>query len=226
MPFILQKNNMKNKISFLATGDIHSDLKFLRKIKKKVDFNKIDIILMIGDISDKNKDFGKIFSYFEKKPILLSLGNHETKKKIEVLKNHYKNITILGDFPIKLSSDLAVFGSKFLNLGHLSRTEDEIYNNLKDNFNQIKGIKYKIFLSHIPPSNTTIGDSSVLFPFIGGSEGVRDFIDNHKIDLTLVGHIHESSGLEEIVSNNLVVNVGKTYKIIEFDLEKRKLKLL
>jgi len=91
---------------------------------------------------------------------------------------------------------------------------------------QIKNIKNKIFLSHIPPSNTTIGDSSVLFPFIGGSEGVRDFIDNHKIDLTLVGHIHESSGLEEIVSNNLVVNVGKTYKIIEFDLEKRKLKLL
>lgn len=219
---------MGKKIRFLATGDIHSDKKIINKIAKNVDFNGIDYILLVGDISEKNNDFGQILGLFKGKPIFMTPGNHETKKKIDVLEKHY-GVHMIGDNHIKINDNLVIFGTNYVNLGINAKSEQEIFEDLFTKHKNIKSYKSKIMLSHVPPVNTVIGDSSIFFPFIGGSEGLRVFLEHHKIDLTLVGHIHESSGLEELVSkehNNKVLNVGQTFKIIEFDIESGKISII
>lgn len=219
---------MSKKIRFLATGDIHSNKKIIDNISKNVDFNNIDYILLLGDISDKKDDFSTLLSLFKKKSIFMVLGNHETKKKKDILEKHY-SITMVGNKPININQDLVIFGTNYLNIGQYSKSELEIFEDLLEKHDKIKDHKFKIMLSHIPPSDTKIGNKSIFFPFIGGSEAIRVFLEKYKIDLTLVGHIHESSGLEELVSKehkNRVLNVAQTFKIIEFNTETGKIEIL
>ena len=216
---------MKDKIRFLATGDIHSDKKFLRNIEKYTNFNNIDYILFTGDLSDKKNDFKKILSTFKDKPILMVHGNHETKKQLKILESKY-NVHLLSKQEKQIHKDLIIFGPKDINLGSVGKNEENILEELIKRYEKIKNIKTKIFLSHIPADNTLIGDSSPYFPIIGGSEAIRVFLDNFKLDLTLVGHIHETSGLEEKVNENKILNVGRTSKIIEFDTKTLEIKIL
>jgi Icc-related predicted phosphoesterase len=156
----------------------------------------------------------------------MTKGNHETKKKLEVLKKNY-NIKILDEDP-KIINNVGFFSPKYITVGPLREEENKTLESIFYNYYKInKKSKLNIFLTHIPPTNTKIGDSSPFFPFIGGNLSTKIFLETKKIDLTLVGHIHESSGEIEKVGNleNLVLNVGKTYKIIEIDKE-FKLKIL
>ena len=205
----------KKKIKFLASGDFHSDLNFMEEIKKKVDFSDIDFIVLIGDISDKNDDFGDILSVFGDKQIFMTHGNHETRKHLDILKNHY-NVHHVGENPVIIEDKIALFGSEFLELGEMGTFEEVIFEDLVNKFDLIKNIKYKIHLTHIPPAEIKLANMSPFYPMIAGSHPQRLFLEKFSPDLTLVGHIHESSGLEEMVNKTKVVNVGKTYKIFEF----------
>lgn len=216
---------MKSKIRFLATADLHSDLKFMDVIDKNVDLKKIDFIILGGDVSEKKNDFGKLLEIFKGKQIFMVPGNHENKRNLKALKEHY-NVHLIGNSPVRIGEDLAIFGTNYVPIGPYGISEEEIFRNLVANYEAIKDAKVKIHLSHIPPIGTLIGDASPFFPMIGGSIGVRHFLENFKPDVALVGHIHESSGLEEIVNKTKVINVGRSFRVFEFDTKKGELKML
>ncbi len=215
----------KDKIRFLATGDFHSDLKLINNIKQYNDLNSIDFIVFTGDLSEKNNDFKKLLNVFKGKQIFMVPGNHETKTKLKKLEDHY-NVHMIGNKPVRVHKDLVLFGTNYLGIGHYGISEQQVFDNLLANFDAIKDAKCKIHLSHIPPDDTKIANASPFFPFIKGSEAVRVFLDNFHPDLTLCGHIHETSGLEEIVNKTKVVNVAQTSKLFEFDTKTSKLKIL
>jgi hypothetical protein len=212
----------KDKIRFLATGDFHSDLNLIKAIKKYNNMNELDFILFTGDLSEKDNDFKKLLGVFKGKEIFMVPGNHENQKHLNNLKKHY-NVHLIGNAPVKVHDDLVLFGSNYIGIGPYGVFEEEIFENLVDNFNSVKDHKLKVMLNHIPPLGTKIGDAS---PYVPGSEGVRVFLENFTPDLALCGHIHESSGLEEIVNKTKVINVGRTFKVFEFDTKKGKLKVL
>lgn len=216
---------MNKKIKFLATGDIHSDKKIMNNISNYTNFDEIDFVIFTGDLSENKNDFKKILSIFKNKQIIMTPGNHENKKQIKLLKEKY-NISMIGDNPLKITKDLVIFGSNFLNVGKNGRSEQEIYDDLIKKIKSIENIENKILLSHIPPHNTKIGNASKFFPYIGGSLAISAILEDFDINLSLVGHIHESSGLEEVVFGNKVLNVAKTSKIIEFDTNKKKLNII
>lgn len=209
---------MKRKIRFLATSDIHSDQNLLNAIEQYTDWEDIDFVVLTGDLSDKKNDFENILSTFQDKKILMVPGNHETRKSIESLKTSY-NIHLIGNNPLIINQNLVFFGSNYMSIGQYGINEEKVFENIIQNYEAIKDIKCKVHLSHIPPAETIIGNASPFFPIIEGSVAVREFLENFKPNMTLVGHIHESSGLEEIVNETKVVNIGKTFKIFEFDNE-------
>ncbi|MCA9486078.1 metallophosphoesterase [Candidatus Woesearchaeota archaeon] len=204
------------KIRFLGTGDFHSDKQLVKAIQNYVDLKNIDFVLFVGDLSDKNNDFADMFGIFKGKPIFMVPGNHETKSKLKKLEEHY-GVHLVGNHPVQVHKDLVIFGTNYLSIGPYGLPEEEIFENLLQNYAAIEKIKCKIQLSHLPPAETEIGEASPFFPMIGGSVAVREFLENFKPDLTLCGHIHESSGLEEIVNKTKLVNVGRTFKVFEFD---------
>ena len=213
------------KIRFLATGDFHSDSRFLDEIEKNVVLDEIDFVFLTGDISEKKDDFEKLLGLFKGKQIFMVPGNHESKRSLDVLKEHY-GVELLGNRPVLLHDDLAIFGTNYLNIGPHGIPEEEVFKNLLANFNSIKNVKRKVMLAHIPPIETKIGNGSPFHPFIGGSMATRAFLEEFSPDYALVGHIHETSGLEEIVNKTKVVNVAQTFKVFEFDVESCELKLL
>ncbi|MFW6286205.1 MAG: metallophosphoesterase family protein [Nanoarchaeota archaeon] len=205
-----------NKIRFLATGDFHSDLSLISRIKNNKNFKSIDFVILIGDLSDKKNDFKKLLEIFKGKNIFMVPGNHESKRSIKILEENY-NIHIVGNNPVIVHDDMALFGSNYVPIGEYGVFEGDILENLIENYQAIADVKCKIQLSHLPPADTKISNASALFPYVGGSDAVRVFLEQFKPNMTLVGHIHESSGLEEIVNNTKVINVGRTFKIFEFD---------
>lgn len=216
---------MKKKIRFLATGDFHSDKKLISNIQKYNNFNEIDFVIFTGDLTEKKNDFKHLLSVFNGKQIFMVPGNHETKKHLSLLKKHY-NVHLVGNSPVLINDDLALFGTNYINIGPYGIDEHSIFENLVENFNTVKDVKNKILLSHIPPIGTQIGDASPLFPMISGSMPIRMFLEHFDPGIALVGHIHETSGLEEIVNKTKVVNVGRTSKLFEFDTEKAELNII
>lgn len=213
----------KEKIRFLATGDFHSDLKLVKDIANSVDMSSIDFVLFTGDLSDKKDDFKHLLGIFDDKQIFMVPGNHENKKGLEVLKKHYQ-VHLVGNQPVMVDDNLAIFGTNYLSIGPYGIEEQEVFNNIVENYAAVAHVPKKIHMSHIPPHDTKIGDGSP-YPFVMGSPAVRTFLDHFKPDVTLVGHIHETSGLEEIVNKTNVVNVGRTFKVLEFDRKSKELKV-
>lgn len=210
---------MKNKLRFLATSDLHSNLNLVNAIDKYTNFDEIDFVIFTGDLSDKKNDFSKLLKPFKDKQIFMVPGNHETSKKIDLLKEHY-NVHLVGNSPVLFGNDLALFGTNYLSIGPEGIPEQEVLNNMVENFKAIENIKTKIHLNHIPPHGTKLGDASPFFPMIAGSEALRVFLEDFSPDVTFVGHIHESSGLEEIVNKTRVINLAETFKVFEVDSEK------
>ena len=193
--------------------------------KKYVNMNDIDCVIFTGDLSDKHNDFSKLLGIFKEKKIFMVPGNHETRKKIDVLTQTY-NVHLVGNSPILLHDNLALFGSNYIGIGPFGMHEQDIFENIVTNFKSIEDVKCKIHLNHMPPARTKMGDASPFFPMIGGSEAVRTFLDNFSCDLTLCGHIHETSGLEEIVGGNLVRNMAQRFDVLEFNTLTSKLSVL
>lgn len=213
---------MKDSLRFLATGDFHSDVSLVSLIKDSVDLSTIDYILFIGDLSDTKQDYDKLLSIFGEIPILFVPGNHEISEELPFLSQEF-NLHVLGDSPLIFPQlDLAILGSNILGIGPYGVGEDEVFFDLIEEYEKVKHISNKLLLYHLPPSDSQLSEMSPFYPFIGGSLGLRYFLSQAKIDLVLCGHIHESSGLSEEVDGSQVVNVGRTFKIIEFDnIEKK-----
>lgn len=212
-----------NKIRFLATGDFHSDISLPNEIKNKVNLENIDFIIFTGDLSDRKDDFKLLLEGFEGKEIFMIPGNHESKKSLDILQDKY-GVNLIGNKPLIIDNKLAIFGTNYLNIGKYSILEEEVLDNLIENFKLVEDIKFKVHVSHIPPIKTKIGDMSP-YHFVSGSLAQRIFLDRFSPQLSLCGHIHESSGLEEIVNDTRLVNVGRTFKVFEVDLDSEEIKV-
>ncbi len=217
----------KKSIRFLACSDIHSNLKLVNKISKLVDFDKIDFVLFNGDLSNVPNDFAKLLKPFidNNKEIFMIPGNHESKKGIEKLK-HFYNVKLIGNSPLIFGDkNLGIFGTNYMEIGVNSKFEEDIFENMVDNFSAVGDCKFKIQMNHIPAIDTMLGDASP-YPFVFGSEPLKQFLDADEFcpDVCFVGHIHETSGLEEIVNKTKVINLAETFKVFEFNFEKNELK--
>jgi len=65
-------------------------------------------------------------------------------------------------------------------------------------------------VTHMHPSG-----SKSEFSGVPGSESITKAIKKFKPDFLLHGHIHEAAGVEEIIGNTKVINVGREGKIVE-----------
>ncbi|MBN1545243.1 MAG: metallophosphoesterase family protein [Syntrophaceae bacterium] len=83
-------------------------------------------------------------------------------------------------------------------------TEEEIATFLNRGYEMVRDAQKIILVSHCPPrgvlDRTYLGLS-------GGSKSVRSFLETHRVDLCLCGHIHEGAGIETF-RETLVANSG------------------
>ncbi len=196
----------------LAAGDIHGDTGLAEKLAEKAKKEKVDLVILCGDLTFAEQSTKNILGPFAKRKekVLLIPGNHETIATADFLAEVYGMKNIHG-YSVKYQ-DIGIFGCGGANIGMFQLDEKEIYDLLKQGFDRIKYIPKKIMVTHVHPTDTKMEKFTRFFP---GSEGIRKAIEKFQPDIMLCSHVHEAEGIEEKIGKTRVINVGKLGKIIE-----------
>ncbi len=199
-------------MKILAAGDIHGDSRLAEKLAKKAEEEKVDLVVICGDITMFDQSTENLMAPFVKRneKVLIIPGNHESVATTDFLADFY-GVTNLHGYAIQ-AGDVGLFGCGGANIGISQLTEKEIYDLLKKGHDRVKNLKKQIMVTHVHPSGTKMEKFTKIFP---GSDGIRKAIEKFKPDIMLCSHVHEAEGIEEKIGNTKVINVGKKGKIIE-----------
>ncbi|MBU2637520.1 MAG: metallophosphoesterase [Nanoarchaeota archaeon] len=196
-------------MKILAVGDFHGDSALAAKLAKQADKEKVDLVVVCGDITQDGITTENLIGVFKQK-VLLVPGNHEGNDIADFLAELYKGKNLHG-YAYRVDN-LGFFGCGSANVGIFGLSEEEIFDTLKKGANYTKDCRKKIMVTHVHPKGTLMAKFSSLVP---GSEGVRKAVEEFKPDILFCSHVHEAEGIEEKLGNTTVVNVGRKGKIIE-----------
>lgn len=198
-------------MKILAFGDLHGDSRLAEKLAKQANKEKVDLVIICGDITNFDSDTTNLIGPFVKRhqKVLFVPGNHDSFATADFLAEFYDIKNIHG-YSVKYK-DVGIFGAGGANIGIEQLSDKETYDLLKKGFDKIKYLEKKIMVSHVHPSKTMMEKFTKIFP---GSDSVRKAVESFKPDIMLCSHVHEAEGLEEKIGNTRVLNVGKKGKII------------
>lgn len=199
-------------MKILAAGDIHGDVKLARALANKAEKQKVDLVVLCGDIVEDDQETPGVIEPFVKKKqkILFVPGNHESLATADFLADFY-GIKNMHGYYVKYK-DIGIVGCSGVNIGIHQISEDEIFDILKRGFNKIKNLKKKVIITHTHPTGSKIAKFT---DFVPGSSGIAKAIKNLKPDLLLCSHVHEAEGIEEKIGKTKVIDVGRAGEIIE-----------
>jgi len=204
---------MEKKTRILAISDIHGDKRLVRKLAERADKEKIDIVILAGDLTWMESSVENIVGPFiennKDRKVLLIHGNHETSTTIDFLTDMYPNTKNMHGYAIK-HNDVGIFGVGGADFGSHPLSEKDFKLYLEEAHNYIKNMNKKILITHMHPSNTKSEFSG--FP---GSSSIRKIIENTQPDFAIFGHIHEASGIEEKIGKTRVINVSRKEVVFE-----------
>lgn len=199
-------------MKLLALSDVHGDARWAQKMAEKAAEEKVDLVLLCGDITmgDDLESVEGLVGPFKEKNLEVAIlpGNHEGLATTQFLVERYK-IKNLHGYAWKFG-DIGIFGCGYANIGIHQLTDKEFFNTLKRTHNYLKDVRKRIMVTHVHPDETKLG-----LGVFEGSAGVKKAVEELQPDVHLCGHVHETAGMEDIVGKTKVINVGKTGKIIE-----------
>ncbi len=196
---------MNKKLRILAAGDLHGDLGIAKKLSEKAKKQKVDLVVLAGDIYGYEDGDEGILSPFKKakQKVVFVPGNCDFDKECKMLEREGKNI---HDYYVTYSGvGIAGIGSPNwkLSLG------DSDFEKIKRNFDRMKPAK-RILVSHLHAEGT-----AAEFSGIAGEKVLRKAVRKFKPDLLISAHIHEAEGIEDKIGKTRVVQVGRRGKILE-----------
>lgn len=198
---------MTHKLRILAAGDIHGDASLSKKLSQKAEKEKVDLVILCGDITSPIATENILKPFKDKKQkVLLIPGNHDSFATVDFLAELYGMKNIHG-YSVKYK-DVGIFGAG--GAVGFDTSERELFETLKKGHKDIKDLKRKIMVTHMHAKNTASEMSG-----IHGSRSIRLAVERFKPDFLIHSHIHEASGLEEKVGKTKVINVGNDGIIIE-----------
>ncbi len=197
----------------LGAGDIHGDMKSVEKLAEKAEKEKVDLVILCGDIAEENSIENILKPFQEKqKKVLLVSGNHESLATADFLATINNNVKNIHGYSVRYDN-IGIFGCGLANCGVHGASEEEIFKVLKQGHERISYLKKKIMVTHVHPKYSKMAKLSIEnFGSIGVSKAIKEL----KPDIVLCSHLHEASGIEEKIGNTRVINVGVEGKIIEF----------
>ncbi len=196
-------------MKILAAGDIHGDTDLAKELAERATKEKVDLVVLCGDLTEFEQSTDNIVGQFKQK-VLLIPGNHESMATADFLAERYDAKNLHG-YSVKME-DIGFFGCGSANIGLFQISENEIMDLLKKGHKYVKSCRKKIMVTHVHPSGTIM---EKLSNFIPGSTGVKKAVEDLKPDILFCSHVHEAEGVEEIIGNTRVINVGRRGKIVE-----------
>jgi hypothetical protein len=200
----------KKKFKILAASDIHGESKLVKKLAKRAQDEDVDLVILCGDITGwtETKNIIKPFKD-KKKKVLILPGNWDSFATADFLAELYDVRNIHG-YSVRYDN-IGFFGAGGAEGPGPGRvSEKQMMDSLKKAYSGLKGIEKKIMITHEHPKG-----SKSEFSGIEGSKSIAKAIKYFQPDVLIHGHIHEASGMEELMGKTRVINVGKEGKILE-----------
>ncbi len=204
------KTFMDRKLKILAASDLHGDPSQARKLADVADKEKVDLVVLCGDITSPLQTNDIIKPFKDKgKRVLLVPGNHDGFFVGDFISDLYKVTNLHANTAIYYN--VGFFGCGGANVGLDALSEEEIFNTMKKGFDSVKSLQRKVAVTHVHPDATIVEKIAPGF----GSVGLRKFVEKYQPDLLLCGHVHEATGVEDLIGKTRIINVGRNGKIIE-----------
>jgi hypothetical protein len=202
-------------MKIVVISDLHGDIENLFNYFDKIKELDFDVIVCPGDFTDANtpkgftqEDAAKLIIKelnLLKKPILAVPGNVDTKGIIRVLEN--EGISLHGKG--KIIGDVGFYGYGGAQTPfetNIEPSEEELGLGLKNAFNEVKNAKYKVQVTHTPPSGTRV--DMIQSGLHVGSNAVREAIETYEPLAAISAHIHEARSTDHI-KKTFIINSGR-----------------
>jgi len=192
-------------VRFLAASDFHGNISIAEYLSEKARRNKVDLVVIAGDLNGYWQEESNILDPFLKKKqkVLFIPGNsdsdiehQELSEKAKSIHNYYVTYDGVG---------FIGFGVSEMKMS-LDKSDARDLDKL---FFQVKS-KKKVFVSHLHAKGT-----KAEFSGIPGDQVVRDIVEKFSPNLLLAGHIHEGEGIEDRIGKTKVLQIGRQGRIIE-----------
>ncbi|MEK6899650.1 MAG: metallophosphoesterase, partial [Nanoarchaeota archaeon] len=97
-------------MKILALSDVHGDRLFIRQMAEKGAREKVDLVILAGDLADHRGNINGLIGPFKEKGLEVAIipGNHEGLAEVTFLEDKY-DIKNLHGYIIKIG-DLGIFG--------------------------------------------------------------------------------------------------------------------
>jgi len=183
-----------------AVADIHGKADIVERIKKVVNKESPDLMVIAGDMTQYLFPF-KALGRLEEIgiPVFAVRGNSDLKG-VEVLIKQHGKIILLNQNPMEYQ------GKRFLGLNGTLPLPfvSKVCLNEAKHFRNIGNLitPETILVAHPPPRGVR---DKVGNRFSAGSFCLRRFIENHPPLMVVCGHIHEQAGYQYL-KNTLIVN--------------------
>lgn len=183
-----------------AVADIHGKAEVIEKIKKTVQRESPDLMILAGDITQYFSPL-KPLSQFEEFsiPVFAVRGNSDLKS-VESLIRRRGKITLLGREATSFQGQSFLGLNGTLPLPFVSKVCLFESRRFREIENQVT--PETILVVHPPPRGIC---DQVGNRFSAGSFCLRRFIENHPPCMVVCGHIHEQTGYRYL-KNTLIVN--------------------
>jgi uncharacterized protein len=204
------KKQTNRKLKLLAAADLHGDKALARRLALKAEKEKVDLVVLCGDLTQNEISTEGIIGPFvkKKKKVLIIPGNHDSFATTEFLAEIYGVKNIHG-YSVRYD-DVGFFGAGGADIGPGLISERELFKTLEKAHNGVKNYSKKIMVTHMHPSK-----SKSEFSGFKGSNSITKAIKKFKPKYLFHGHIHEAAGIEEKIGETIVINVGRNGKILE-----------
>ncbi len=195
----------------MAIGDIHGDTGLVKKLAKKAKKEKVDIIILAGDLTFAEGSTENLIGPFlgEGRKVLIMPGNHESEDTTEFLSHLYEDVIHLHGSSFT-KGDVGIFGAGLTDMGIYAIEDNQLGRLLTKAHEGVKHVKKKVMVTHMHPS-----ESKSEFTGFKGSKAVRNTLLKTKPKILFNAHIHEAGGIEEKIGKTKVLNVSRKEKIVE-----------
>ncbi len=186
--------------------DLHEHEPFLKVLRKKA--KKCDVILCGGDMSIFENDLPGMIKKIASlgKEVYLIHGNHEVATHVRNDCLKYKNMHFVHKKVIQLSKDIRLFS---YGGGGFSFVDKEFEKFIQTN--KTKLVKTNILMTHAPPYGTKI---DVVNNEHAGCKSIKKYLKY--FTLAISGHLHETTGIKQVIGKTLIINPGPEGKLLEF----------
>lgn len=196
---------MTKKLRILAAGDLHGDFDIAKKLSAKAKKNKVDLVVLAGDVygyTEGDEGILKPFAKAKQKVVFVP-GNCDFEEDRAMLSKQGKDI---HNYYVTYGGvGIAGIGSPDWKL----RLDEEDFAGIKRNFERMKA-KKRILVSHLHAEGT-----AAEFSGIPGEKVLRKAVKQFKPDLLISAHIHEAEGIEDKIGKTRVIQVGRKGKVLE-----------